>query len=158
MPRRLLAAAIASGLLLGPLAACQRPRPRATRIVLSLSGSAGRPVHGLDLTIALPKGASAEIDPATGRVSPAAIAAGEAAPRATVDAHFVSRDAVPSFRVLVASQEPMRDGPVAVISLTVVSAITPPRDRFEVARAAVSGAGGALLPGATGWVSAVEVR
>lgn len=155
---RLLAAAVTLSVALSSAAGCGSARPRSTRIVLSLQGAAGRPVHGLDLTVALPKGAEVAYDKATGRISPGVITLREGALHAIVDAHYVSHETAPFIRVLLASRDPMRDGEVAAVELTVVSAATPPRERFEVVRAAVAGEGGGGLPGATGWVSEVEVR
>ncbi|MGB8929906.1 MAG: hypothetical protein WCC48_01515 [Anaeromyxobacteraceae bacterium] len=143
---------------LTPLTACRRPEPHRVRIVLSLAGASGRPVHGLDLTVALPEGAVVAHDPATGRISQQALALLEGASGATLDGRFKRHATAPSVRILLASTVPMRDGQVAAVEATVNSVFPPPRARFEVASAAVSGPGGAGVPGATGWVSAVEPR
>jgi hypothetical protein len=158
MIRRRLALTITLAAALTPLPACQRAESRPLRIVLSLSGAAARPVHGLDLIVALPEGASVPYDAATGRISPQALSPRAGALGATLDGRFKPHATTPSIRILLASQAPMRDGEVAAIDATVTSAAPPPRARFEVARAAVSGPGGAGVPGATAWVSAVEPR
>jgi hypothetical protein len=97
-------------------------------------------------------------DAATGRLSTRAISLRAGAAVATIDGRFVPNPSTPSVRILLASREPMRDGEVAALDATVTSAIVPPRARFEVASAAVAGPDGASVPGATGWVSAVEER
>jgi hypothetical protein len=140
------------------LAGCQRPRPWPARIVLSLSGAAGRPVHGIDLTVALPAGTTVAHDRATGRISSEALSLGAGAPTATLDGRYVAHLTTPFVRILLASREPMRDGEVAVVTASVLSAVTPPLERFEVVRSAISGADGATLPGAAGWVSAIALR
>lgn len=150
----LLLAALSAALAGG----CQRPRPWPTRIVLSLAGAAGRPVHGIDLTVALPAGAQVPHDEATGRIATEALSLGAGAATATLDGRFVAHPTAPFVRILLASREPMRDGEVAAVTGSVLAAVTPPRERFEVVRAAISGADGASVNGATGWVSAVELR
>jgi len=154
-PPRALSTLLTAAVL---LAACGAPEERPVRIVLSLHGAASRPVHGLDLTVALPPGTRVPHDAATGRLSPAALALRAGASAATLDGRFHPSASAPSIRLLLASTKPMRDGEVAVVEATVSSAVAPSRGRFEVASAAVSGPGGAPVPGATGWVSAVEVR
>ncbi len=152
--RGLLAFAVA----LTSLAACQRVEPRRVRIVVSLYGTASRPVHGLDVTVALPTGASVAHEGATRRLSARALTLLGGARDATIDGHFAAHATTPSIRILLASQEPMREGEVAAIELTVTSAADPPRSRYEVASSAVTGPDGASVAGATCWVSAVEIR
>lgn len=137
---------------------CGRVEARPVRIVLSLHGAGGRPVHGLDLTVALPAGTRVARDPATGRISTGALALRSGAAAATLDGRFVPHAATPSIRILLASKEPMRDGEVAAIDAVVTSVVAPARVRYEVASAAAAGPDGAAVPGATGWVSAVETR
>ena len=141
-----------------PLAGCQRPREWQARIVLSLGGAGGRPVHGIDVSVALPTGARVAHDAATGRIAPEALAPGGGSAAATIDGRYVPHATAPFIRILIASREPIRDGEVAAVTLTVLSAVTPPRERFEVVRSAVSGPDGASVPGAAGWVSAIELR
>lgn len=152
----LTGALIALGL--GTGAGCQRPHAWTARIVVSLSGAAGRPVHGMDVTIALPAGTRVAHEPSTDRLSASALSHGSGAPTAALDGRFVAHETAPFVRILLASREPMRDGEVAAVTATVLSAVTPPRERFEAVRVAVSGPDGATVPGATAWVSAVEVR
>ncbi|HSM94078.1 MAG TPA: hypothetical protein VLT47_14465 [Anaeromyxobacteraceae bacterium] len=158
MRPRPLALALAAAAALTALPACRGAEARPVRIVLSLYGAAGRPVHGLDVTVALPEGTRVAFDPATGRVAPEALALRPGAAGATLDGHFRPHASAPSIRILLASTAPMRDGEVAAIDATVTSAVAPSVGRFEVARAAVSGPGGAGVPGATGWVSGVAPR
>jgi hypothetical protein len=148
----LVAAALSSG------SACGRPQERPVRIVLSLHGAAGRPVHGFDVTVALPTGATVPHDPSTHRISPGALTLLAAAGDAAVDGRFVPHASAPSLRLLLASRTPMRDGEVAAIRATVTSVAEPSRARYEVASAAISGPEGAPVSGATGWVSAVEAQ
>lgn len=157
MTARRATAAVALAAL-ASLASCQRAESRPFRIVLSLAGASGRPVHGLDLTVALPEGARVEYDAATGRISPQALAVLAGAAGAAVDGRFKPHATTPSVRILLASKLPLRDGEVVAIDATVTSVVSPSRSRFEVASATVSGPGGAGVPGATGWVSAVEVE
>jgi hypothetical protein len=157
-PPRALWLVLTAAAALAALPACKRAEARPIRIVLSLDGAAGRPVHGLDLTVALPEGAHVDWDPGTGRISPQALSVRPGAAGATLDGRFRPHATVPSIRVLLASTAPMRDGEVVAVDLSVTSALPPARGRFEVARAAVSGPGGAGVPGATGWVSDVEPR
>jgi hypothetical protein len=153
--RRPLSAALLAALALA--SGCERPRPWPARIVLSLHGAASRPVHGIDVTIALPQGTSLAHDAATRRISRALLAPRQGALSATVDGTFVPHATTPFVRVLLASREPMRDGEVLALDAVVLSAVSPPRARFEVVKAAISGPGGAAVAGATAWVSAVDV-
>src|SRR5512133_47518 len=121
IPRR-LALTITLAAALTALPACQRAASRPVRIVLSLSGAAARPVHGLDLIVALPEGASVPYDASTGRISPQALAPRGGAAGATLDGRFKPHPTTPSIRILLASQAPMRDGEVAAIDATVTSA------------------------------------
>jgi hypothetical protein len=154
VPRGLLAVAVA----LVTLAGCPRAEPRRVRIVLSLAGAASRPVHGLDLTVALPEGARVAHDPSTRRLSSQALTLLDGASGATIDGHFSAHRTTPSIRILLASRVPIRDGEVAAIEVTVTSVAPPPRSRYEVASSAVTGPDGAYVTGASGWVSAVEPR
>lgn len=148
----LVAAALGSG------PACGRAVERPVRIVLSLHGAAGRPVHGFDVTVALPAGASVPHDPSTRRISPGALTLLAGAGEATADGRFSPHASTPSIRILLASRTPMRDGEVVSIRATVTSVAEPARARFEAASSAISGPEGASVPGAAGWVSAVEAR
>jgi hypothetical protein len=112
----------------------------------------------VDLTVALPAGASVAFDPTTGRISPAALTLRAGAASATVDGKFKPHPTAPSIRVLVASSEPLRDGALVAVDVVVTSSVAPGIGRFEVARSAVSGPGGAPVPGPVGWVSALEPR
>lgn len=154
MFRELLTVAVA----LATLAGCQRAEPRRVRIVLSLAGAASRPVHGLDLTVALPEGARVAHDASTRRLSSQALTVLDGARDATIDGHFSTHRTTPSIRILLASREPIRDGEVAAIEVIVTSATPPPRSRYEVASSAVTGPDGASVTGASGWVSEVEVE
>jgi hypothetical protein len=140
------------------VAACPGAKSRPVRVVLSLHGAAGRPVHGFDVSVALPAGTTVAHDPATRRISPGALTLLSGASEATADGRFVPNATMPSIRILVASRSSMRDGEVAAVEATVISAAAPARGAFEVASAAIAGPDGASVPGATGWVSAVEVR
>jgi len=137
---------------------CARPRAWTARIVLTLGGAAGRPVHGLDVTVALPTGAEVAHDASTGRLLAGALSRGGAAATATLDGRFVAHRTAPFVRILLASREPMGDGEVVAAAASVLSAVTPPIARFEVVRVVVSGPEGASVPGASVWVSAVELR
>ena len=99
------------------LAACERPVARPVRIVLSLAGAHGRPVHGLDLTVALPTGTSVAHEPATRRVARGALTLRAGARDAAADATFSPHATTPSIRLLLASKEPLRDGEVAALGL-----------------------------------------
>jgi hypothetical protein len=143
---------------LGSLTGCPAAKPRSVRIVLSLHGAGGRPVHGFDVTVALPAGSRVAHDAATRRISPGALTLLAGATAATADGRFVPHATTPSIRVLLASRTPLRDGEVAAIEATVTSATAPSRGQFEVVSAAVAAPDGASVPGATGWVSAVEIR
>jgi hypothetical protein len=154
----LLRPPLALALALLALGGCVRAQPHPVRIVLSLHGARGRPVHGLDLTVALPAGSTVAHDASTGRISADALSLRRGAAGATLDGRFVFHPTTPSIRILLASEEPMRDGEVATVDATVTSTEVPSRGRFEVASAAVAGGDGASVPGATGWVSAVEPR
>src|SRR5512133_3339094 len=151
-PALLVAAAICAA------GACQAPKARPIRIVVSLHGAAGRPVHGFDVTVALPAGTSVPHDATTRRLSPGSLSVLAGAAEAAADGNFVPSDRGPSIRILLASRSPMRDGEVAAVLTTVTSSAAPPRGAFEVVRAAVAGPDGGSVPGATGWVSAVELR
>jgi hypothetical protein len=151
-PTLLLALSLTSG------AGCARPSERPVRIVLSLHGAAGRPVHGFDVTVALPGGTTVAHDRSTRRISPGALTLLPAAGAATADGRFVPHATAPSIRVLLASKEPLRDGEVVALLATVTSVAEPSRARFEVASSAISGPEGASVSGATGWVSAVDPR
>lgn len=150
--------AIAALLALAAGPGCGRPQARPVRIVLSLSGGAGRPVHGVDLTVALPPGTTIAHDASTGRISAHALSLRAGEPGATIDGRFVAHASAPSARILVASRAPLRDGELASFEATVRSAVAPSVVRFEVARSAVWGADGATVPGASGWVSAADAR
>ena len=151
-PSLLVAVALGSG------AGCPVARPRSVRIVLSLHGAAGRPVHGFDVTVALPTGSHVAHEAATRRLSPGVLTLLAGAAAATADGRFVPHATTPSIRVLLASRTPLRDGEVAAIEATVTSTTAPSRGQFEVVSAAVAAPDGASVPGATGWVSAVEIR
>jgi len=148
----LVAALLVSG------AGCGAPKERPVRIVLSLHGAAGRPVHGFDVTVALPAGTTVPHDPSTRRISPGALALFAAAGEATADGRYSPHASAPSIRILLASKTPMRDGEVVSLLATVTSVAEPARARFEVASSAISGPDGASVSGATGWVSAVDAR
>lgn len=126
--------------------------------MLSLHGAGARPVHGIDLTIALPAGSRIAQEGSSRRISAHALELRSGAAAAALDGRFDPHATTPSIRFLLASREPMRDGEVAAVEVTVTSAVAPPRSRFEVARALVTGPGGTPVPGATAWVSAVETR
>lgn len=153
-PLRALLALLAAA----SLAACARPEPRRVRIVLTLQGAAARPTHGLDLVVALPPGAAVEHDASTGRLRSGALSLLPGAEGGTVDGRFASHAAAPSVRILVASRERLRDGPVLAIDATVTSAVSPSLARYEVASTTASGPDGRPVAGATAWVSAVEAR
>jgi hypothetical protein len=155
LPKRLTLAIV---LALASLAACEPVQSRTVRVVLSLNGAGARPVHGLDLTVALPAGSGVAQEGSTRRISSHALALRAGAAAATLDGRFDPHATTPSIRLLLASREPMRDGEVAAVEVTVTSAVAPPRSRFEVASARVTGPGGGPVPGATAWVSAVETR
>jgi hypothetical protein len=140
------------------VAACPGAKSRSVRVVLSLHGAAGRPVHGFDVSVALPAGTTVPHDASTRRISPGALTLLSGASDATADGRFVPHATMPSIRILIASRAPIRDGEVAAVEATVISAAAPTRGAFEVASAAVAGPDGASVPGATGWVSAVEER
>lgn len=140
------------------LAACARPEARRVRIVLTLQGAAARPVHGLDLVVALPPGATVDHDASTGRLRSGALSLLPGAEGGTVDGRFASHAAAPSVRILVASRQRLRDGPVLAIDATVTSAVSPSLVRYEVASTTAAGPDGRPAAGATAWVSAVEAR
>lgn len=148
----LAAAALTSG------SGCGRAQERPVRIVLSLHGAAGRPIHGFDVTVALPAGTTVPHDRSTRRISPGALALLAAAGEATADGRYSPHATAPSVRILLASKAPMRDGEVVSLLATVTSVAEPARSRFEVASSAISGPDGASVSGATGWVSAVVPR
>jgi hypothetical protein len=157
LSRRAAVAALAA-VLATSLTGCARPREWRVRIVLSLSGAAGRPVNGIDVSVALPAGASAPHEAGGGRIASQALALRGGAAAATLDGKYVSHPTNPYVRILLASREPMRDGEVTAVELTVTSSVTPPRERFEVVRSMVSGPDGATVPGAGCWVSGVQVE
>jgi hypothetical protein len=140
------------------LTSCGREEARPVRIVVSLQGAGARPVHGLDLAVALPEGMTVPHDAATGRISAGALSLRGAARAAAIDGRYVRHATTPSVRLLLASKEPLPDGEVAAIDATVTAAILPARSRYEVASTRASGPDGAPVPGAVGWVSAVEAR
>src|SRR5512138_3660987 len=103
MRARPLALALALAVVAAPGTGCERPRTWTARIVVSLSGAAGRPVHGLDVTVSLPAGALVTHDPSTRRISAAALSPGSGAPAATLAGSYAAHATAPHVRLLVAS-------------------------------------------------------
>ncbi|HET9553181.1 MAG TPA: hypothetical protein VFP50_09460 [Anaeromyxobacteraceae bacterium] len=154
MDRRLI-------LALALLAGCPRGGPAPTRpvtVTVALAGAAPGEVHGVDVTLALPAGATVAHQPATGRLAPSALRLLGGAAGGVVDGTFVPHRKAPSVRLLVASPARLADGDLVAVAVDVPGDAVPEPGAFAIAGALASGPGGRVVPTGAAWISAVAAR
>jgi hypothetical protein len=148
-------------LALALLAGCPRaaaPVTRPVTVTVALAGAGQAEVHGLDLTLALPAGASVAHEKATGRLAPSALGLLGGAAGGVADGTFVPHRTAPSVRLLVASPARLADGDLLTVAVEVAGDRVPEPGAFAVAGSRASGPGGAVVPTGAAWISSVAAR